>query len=309
MRIAVTGATGFLGRALCLKLQEHGHTVLAFSRNAEKAQALLGEEVTCYTWETPEKTDWQKALAETDAVIHLAGESVAGERWTPAFKQRLTTSRVETTRRLVNVLCAANPRPKTLISASAVGYYGDRGDEILTEDSEPGTDFLGQMCQQWEAETQRAAECGLREVRLRIGIVLGDGGSLEKMLYPLPLPISPWKLGLGGPLGSGKQWLPWVHVQDIVGMVLWALENPAVSGAVNATAPNPVTNAEFSRALGRVLHRPAVLPVPAFALRAMLGEFAQVVLGGQRVMPTIAEQHNYTFQYNDVEQALHSLLK
>jgi uncharacterized protein (TIGR01777 family) len=204
---------------------------------------------------------------------------------------------------------AAERRPGALISASAVGYYGDQGDETITEESPPGKDFLAELCQQWEAEVQKAEELGVRVARLRLGIVLGGAGALERMLYPFPsLPFSPWKLGLGGPLGSGKQWFPWIHIADTVGMFFWAAMTPQVQGAVNATAPNPVTNAEFSRALGRALHRPAVLPLPGFMLKALVGEFADTLLGGQKALPTVAEKLGYTFQFTDIDAALRSLL-
>lgn len=308
MKTIVTGATGFLGRALCSKLVTQKQSVIALTRDPERAKKRLGAGVTCLAWEQ-DSDAWQDALNGADTVFHLAGESVAAQRWTPDFKQSLLSSRVDVTHRLVDALCKATPRPRALISASAVGYYGDRSAEILNEESLPGNDFLGTLCQQWEAEVLRAEACGIREVRVRLGIVLGDGGSLEKMLYPLPLPLSPWKMGLGGRLGSGKQWFPWIHVEDVVGMLLWSAENPNVRGAVNAVAPHPVTNADFTRALGRVLHRPALFPVPAFALRALLGEFAQVLLGGQRVIPAVAQQLGYAFQYEDIERALENVVK
>lgn len=309
MKAIVTGATGFLGRALCSKLVAQNHSVIAFTRDPRRAQQRLGSAVTCIAWEGKEAGEWQEALEEADVIFHLAGESVGGARWTPAFKQQLRTSRVDLTHRLVDALCQTSTRPKTLISASAVGYYGDRGEEILTEESLPGNDFLGDLCKAWEAEVVRAKECGLREVRLRIGLVLGDGGTLERMLYPLPIPLSPWKLGLGGRLGSGKQGFPWVHIEDVVEMLLWCAENPSVQGAVNAVAPQPQTNADFTRALGRVLHRPALFPVPAFALRLLLGEFSEVILGGQKVLPTVAERLGYTFRYRDLEQALENVIQ
>ncbi len=304
MRYVVTGATGFLGRALCLRLIEQGDEVVALSRSAESARKLLDERVNCHAWLGSAPDEWKAALNGADVVIHLAGESLGSQRWTPEFKRRLIASRIDSTRQLVSALHDANPRPKTLVSASAVGYYGNRFDEPLTEESSAGKDFLADLCRQWEEESQRASEFDVRVVRLRIGIVLGDGGTLEKMLYPLPIPISPWKLGFGGRLGDGRQWLPWVHIEDVVGLCLLSAQNPEAQGAINAVSPRPVSNAEFSRVLGRVLKRPAILPVPAFALRLLLGEFADVVLGGQKALPVAAQRLGYTFHYSEIEQAL-----
>lgn len=308
MKYVVTGATGFLGRALCLRLLEQGHEVVALSRSAEKARKLLGDGVTCYSWLASASKEWKASLHGAEVVIHLAGEALASQRWTPEFKQLLTTSRVDSTRQLVLALRDSEPRPKTLISASAAGFYGNRNDETITEESPAGSGFLADLCQKWEAETQRASEYGVREVRLRIGVVIGDGGSLEKILYPLPISISPWKLGLGGRLGSGKQWLPWVHIEDVAGLCLWAAKSPEVNGAINAVSPHPVTNAEFSRALGGVLKRPTLLPVPAFALHLLLGEFADVVLDGQKVLPNVAQRLGYSFRYREIGEALASVL-
>lgn len=308
MKYVVTGATGFLGRALCLRLLEQGHEVAALSRSAESARKRLGAGVACHSWLGSASNEWKTALNGADAVVHLAGESLAAQRWNSEFKRRLVASRVDSTRQIVEAMRDANPRPKTLVSASAVGYYGNRYDEPLTEESSAGKDFLAELCRQWEAESERAAEHGVRVVRLRIGIVLGDGGTLEKILYPLPIPVSPWKLGLGGRLGDGKQWLPWVHIDDVAGLCLFALQNPEALGAINAVSPRPVSNGEFSRALGRVLKRPALFPVPAFALRLLLGEFAEVVLGGQKALPVAAQKLGYSFLYTDVEKAIENAL-
>ncbi|MCS6777668.1 MAG: TIGR01777 family oxidoreductase, partial [Chthonomonadaceae bacterium] len=285
MKILVTGATGFIGRPLCNQLLQQGHQVIALTRNPEKARATLPEGITCLPWGTEQHTEWRHALATTHAILHLAGEPVASAPWTPQFKEIIRASRVHTTRQLVHAIKDASPPPTTLISASAVGFYGNRHDETLTEDSPPGTGFLAETCQQWEHEAQQATAYGLRVCCMRIGIVLGKGGALQKILYPLPLPLSPWKLGLGGPFGSGKQWMPWIHLHDAVHLFLWALNNPQAHGPINTTAPNPVTNAQFARALARALHRPALLPVPAFALRLLLGEFADTILAGQKALP------------------------
>jgi uncharacterized protein (TIGR01777 family) len=308
MRVVVTGATGFIGKPLCAALTGGGHSVTVLSRSAEHARATFGPQVESLAWGEGASGEWRRAVGEAGVVIHLAGEPIAGGRWTPEVKEKFRSSRVETTRRLVDAIREGGRKPDALVSASAVGYYGDRKDETITEDSPPGSDFLAGVCAQWEAEARRAEEAGVRVARMRIGIALGEGGALEKMLYPLPFPISPWKLGLGGPLGSGRQWIPWIHLDDVVGLCLLAATNPQVTGAVNVTAPHPVTNAEFARAIGRALGRPAVLPVPGFALRVILGEFAAYLLGGQRALPTVAQRSGYAFRYAEIDTALHSLL-
>jgi uncharacterized protein (TIGR01777 family) len=309
MQIVITGATGFVGKPLTAQFLQAGHHVTALSRDAARARSALGNAVHSVVWGSRSADEWKEAVTGADVVVHLAGESVAGQRWTPEFKERIRSSRVDTTRALVDAIAASDRRPDVFICASAVGYYGDRGNETITEASAPGKGFLPEVCCQWEAEAQRAAELGLREARMRIGLVLGEGGALEKMLYPLPLPISPWKVGMGGPMGNGQQWMPWIHLDDVVGLFFWAATNPAVQGAVNVTAPNPVTNVEFARALGRVLGRPAFVPVPGLALRMMLGEFADAILGGQKALPAVAQRLGYVFRYPDLEATLRALLK
>lgn len=308
MKILVTGATGFIGKPLCAKFVQAGHSVTALSRDAKRAAETLGPQVKSLEWGGTAGGEWKQAVAESDCVVHLAGESVGGARWTPEFKAKIRSSRVETTRTLVDAIRQAATKPSALVSASAVGYYGDRSDEKLTEESPPGQDFLAKVCAEWEGEVEKAKEAGLRVAMLRIGIVLGAGGALEKMLQPLPVPISPWKLGLGGPMGSGRQWMSWIQQEDVVGLFFWAATNTAVSGAVNAVSPTPVTNADFSHALGRALHRPSFLPLPGFALRLIVGEFAESLLGGQRVYPAVAQKLGYVFKYTDVDTALRSVI-
>ncbi len=295
MKVAVTGATGFIGRALCRELGENGYQVLALTRDPSRAHAVLpGVDVAAWG-------DHSASFPPVDGVVHLAGEAVAG-RWSEAKKQRLRDSRIAGTHRLVDALTQVSPRPRVLVSASAVGYYGDRGDETLTESSGPGHDFLAQLCQEWEAEAERVEPLGLRVARLRFGVVLArDGGALAQML---PL----FRLGIGGPLGSGRQWFPWVHRSDVVGLIRFVLETAGASGPINVTAPQPVRNREFSHALGRALHRPAVLPAPALALRLALGEFAGTLLGSQRVVPERAQSLGYTFRHSELEPALRSTL-
>lgn len=277
MNVAVTGSTGFLGRQVIAALATAGHRPHPLPRNP-----------------SPEK------LNCADAVIHLAGEPVA-QRWTPEAKQRIYASRVEGTRDLVNAISKSVHRPRVLICASAIGIYGSRGDEILKEDSRPAEDFLARVVVDWEQAALSAEALGIRVVNLRFGMVLGNGGALAKMLPP-------FKLGIGGRLGSGKQWTSWIHIDDAVNLILFALENGQVRGALNATAPDPVTNAQFTRELARVLHRPAIFPVPPLALRLMFGEMAGVVLASQRVLPAAAQAAGFEFRYSDLPPALANLL-
>ena len=230
-------------------------------------------------------------------MFHLAGESVGEGRWTAAKKQRIRDSRVIGTRRLVEGLAALEQKPRVLVVASAIGYYGSRGDETLDESSAPGDDFLAQVCRDWEAEARAAEKLGIRVVNTRFGIVLGNGGALKKMLLP-------FKLGAGGRLGNGRQWMSWVHVDDVVGILLAAAIDEQYRGPVNTVAPTPVTNREFTRVLASVLHRPAIFPVPAFGLRLVVGEFAEVLLGSQRVLPKAAQRAGYAFHYPELAEAL-----
>ena len=308
MRIVITGATGFVGRALCARFAREGHQVAAISRDAATAAAVLGPEIACSTWGPGASAGWRDAVAAADVVVNLAGEPIGASRWKPEVKKRIRASRVETTRLLVDTIAASELKPGALISASAIGYYGDRQDEILTEENGPGTGFLADVCREWEVEARRAESLGLRVACIRLGVVLGAGGALEKMLHPLPFPMSPWSMGLGGPLGSGRQWVPWIHQEDAVGMFFWAAVNPQVAGPVNAVAPAPLTGSGFARAIGRALHRPSFARVPGFVLRALVGEFAESLLGGQRALPAAAQRWGYKSRFSDIDEALHSLL-
>jgi uncharacterized protein (TIGR01777 family) len=236
-----------------------------------------------------------------DAVIHLAGEPIA-QRWTSEVKRRIRESRVTTTRNLLEGIGRLRHKPRVLVSASAVGYYGDRRDEVLTENSGPGTGFLAALCQEWEREAERATELGLRVVRIRTGIVLAqEGGALAQMLRP-------FRLGLGGTLGDGNQWMSWIHRDDLVRMFQWAAENEAVTGALNGTSPEPVTNRDFTRTLAQALHRPAVIPVPKFALHVALGEMVDFLFDSIRAVPSAAESHGFSFLYGRLDDALRSAL-
>ena len=279
MKIVVTGATGFVGRPLVRRLLAAGHEVRALSRNPEAAQQVLPVRCRCFAWDPGTATIDARALAGADVVVHLAGESVAGGRWTMARKGAIRDSRVAGTRNLVSAIQAmgARDRPAAFISASAIGVYGDRGDASLDEAALPGEGFLAEVCVDWEREVFAATQSGLRVVAIRVGVVLGKGGgALAKMLPP-------FRLGGGGRLGSGRQWMSWIHLDDLVGLFMMAVERTDVAGVINGVAPEPVTNGDFTRALGTVLRRPTILPAPAFALKLGLGEMAAILLASQRV--------------------------
>lgn len=293
MRVLITGATGFIGQELVKRLERP----VVLSRSAESARAKLGD-VTAIRWDAENEPPPATAFEGVDAVVHLAGEPVAEGRWNAEKKRRIRDSRILGTRNLVRGLAQLTTRPRVLISASAVGYYGSRGDDVLYEDAAAASDFLADICRDWEAESHRARDLGMRVLNPRIGIVLGKGGgAVAKMLLP-------FKLGLGGRLGDGHQWMPWVHVDDIVGLILYAIEREGLQGAVNATAPNPVTNREFTRVLAQVLHRPAIFPVPAFALKLAIGEFGDILLASQRAVPRALLDAGYEFKYPTLEGAL-----
>jgi uncharacterized protein (TIGR01777 family) len=293
MRITVSGASGLIGAKLVERLRGRGDEVTTLSRSPSAPGAVA--------WQPEREPAPADALSGRDAVVHLAGENVA-QRWSDAAKRRIRASRELGTRNLVAGIEAADPRPRALVSASAVGYYGPHGDERLDEDTPPGEDFLAEVCVVWEREAQRAAELGLRVARIRTGVVLDkDGGALAKML-----PF--FKLALGGPVAGGRQYMPWIHVDDVVALYLAALDGGAWEGPVNASAPEPVTNAAFSKALGRALRRPAFAPVPGLAVRTLYGEMAEIVTKGQRVVPRRAQELGFAFAHPDLDEALRSAL-
>ena len=302
MNILITGATGFVGRRLCEMLHQAGHTVRALSRDSVAAKQRVPHLKEVFPWNPLQELPLLQAFEGCDAVINLAGESIAG-RWTAPKKQLIRDSRVLGTKNLVNALAQLSSRPKVLISASAIGYYGDRGEETLTEDAAPGSDFLAQVCRDWENEALKAESLGMRVVRLRIGLVLGRGGGTLQALLPL------FRVGLGGPLGSGRQWWSWIHRDDLCRLIVQILANENVSGPINATAPQPVRQKEFAQVLGRVLRRPAFLPTPAFALKIALGEFADGILASQRALPRRAQEMGYRFQFEELEGALREILQ
>lgn len=292
MKSLITGGTGFIGNHLVDRLD----SPVVLGRNPDRISKTL-KGVEARKWDPAGEID-PAVFAGVDKVFHLAGEPVFAGRWDSAKKDRIMGSRVDGTRTLVRALARLDQRPHTLICSSAIGYYGSRGDEVLTESSLPGSDFLATVCRRWEEEAMHAEELGIRVVTARIGVVLGhNGGVLAKML-------TPFKLGLGGWLGNGRQYMSWLHIDDLIDLLLHAARNTEVRGPLNCVAPNPVTNREFTAALAAVLHRPAILPVPGCVLKAALGEFATVVLGSQRVMPDKAIHTGYRFSYPLVAGAL-----
>jgi uncharacterized protein (TIGR01777 family) len=301
MKILVAGSTGLVGNALVSMLTKDGHTVCRLMR-AESRVAGGTKYGFNVAW-NPATGELGGAAVGADAIVNLAGASIADGRWTAERKQLLRSSRIDTTCSLVNALAKMDARPRVLVSASAIGIYGNRGDELLTEESKAGTDFLAGLAQAWEAEALKAEALGIRVVLARFGIILArDGGALAKMLLP-------FKLGAGGRLGSGQQWMSWVTLEDVVGSLRIALEKNEVRGAANIVAPQPVRNAEFTKALAKAIHRPAVFPAPAFALRLALGEMADaLLLSSQRVVPKRLEMAGYKFSHAELPAALNHLL-
>jgi hypothetical protein len=301
MRFLISGATGLIGRRLGQSWQQSGHHVTILSRSLEKGRRLG---FPTFVWQPEKEPPPSEAMEQVGVVVHLAGEHIAAGRWTAEHKRRIRDSRVLSTQNLVEALGRASVKPKVFICASAIGFYGDRGDEALTEQSAPGKGFLSEVCQEWEAAATAARAFNIRVVQVRIGVVLAapnEGGALPQML-----PI--FKLGLGGNLGNGKQWFPWVHVDDVVGILQHAIINEIVAGPINAVAPHPVTNAEFTKTLAAVLHRPACFAAPSFLLRLGLGEMADLLLGSTRVLPERAVTTGYQFKFPLLKPALTDLL-
>lgn len=298
MKITISGASGLIGRRLLKTLGNAGHSLHVLSRHAG---TNLPPNVRISVWDALRGEPPAAALEDADAVIHLAGAPVA-QRWTDDSKRLIRDSRVAGTRNLVQALSRLSRKPAALICSSAIGYYGSRGDEILTESSSPGNGYLSEVCIAWEKEAQAAEAFGMRVVRIRTGIVLdARGGALQKMLPP-------FRMGAGGKLGDGKQWMSWIHLEDLAALYAFALES-SLAGAVNGVAPNPVTNSDFTRALAGALHRPAMFPMPAFGLRIMFGEMSEMLLASQRVAPKAAEAAKFRFQYPQLEAALDSVLR
>jgi uncharacterized protein (TIGR01777 family) len=301
MKILVTGSSGLVGTALVSALARGGHTVCRLVR-PQTAGGGGAKEGFGVAW-NPATGELGGAGVGADAVVNLAGASIADRRWTTQRKELLCSSRIETTRALVGALAKMNARPSVLVSASAIGYYGDRGDETLTEESKAGTDFLAELVQEWEVEARKADALGIRVVLARFGIILArEGGALPKMMLP-------FKFGAGGKLGSGQQWMSWVALEDIVGILRFAIENASVRGAINMVSPQPLQNGEFTYVLAKAMHRPALFPAPAFALRLALGEMADaLLLSSQRVLPRAVEKTGYQFLHSDLSTALKNLV-
>lgn len=300
MKVAITGATGFVGSRLVEQLQATGHQPLILTRNRDAALKVFPNlEVVGYT--PTESGEWQEAISGCEAVVHLAGEPIAESRWTAKQKQEILNSRQLSTQKIVEAIAKANLKPAVLVNASAIGFYGTSETATFDENSANGNDFLAEVCQKWEAEAQKVKDVGVRLVILRLGIVLGDGGALAKM-------IPAFKLFAGGPLGTGKQWFSWIHRDDLVNLIIEALTRSNIEGVLNATAPNPVRMSELCQTLGTVLNRPSWLPVPSFALEALLGEGAQVVLEGQQVLPKQTISYGFDYQYPTLKPALAEIL-
>ncbi len=305
MKVAVTGATGFVGSRLVERLQAEGHQILVLTRSAESAKRVFPTatfpNVEIVTYSPLESGAWQRSISGCDAVVNLAGAPIAESRWTPERKQEISDSRKLGTRKIVEAIAQANPKPTVLVNSSAIGYYGTSETATFEESAKPGSDFLAQVCQDWEYEAERVKTTGVRLVILRTGIVLGMGGAIAKMLLP-------FRMFAGGPIGSGRQWFSWIHRDDLVNLILQALTQTDMTGTYNATAPNPVRMAELCQALGQVMNRPSWLPVPDFALEALLGDGAQVVLQGQQVLPKRTESSGFKFAYPTVKPALEEFL-
>ena len=300
MKVAITGATGFVGSRLVKKLNSEADSVVVFTRNADKAKRIFPAStfpnLEVVTYNPQESGSWQEAISGCDGVVNLAGEAIS-ERWSPEHKQAILQSRQITTQNLVEAISQADSKPSVLVNASAVGYYGTSETATFDETSPPGNDFLAQVCQTWEAEAQKVKATGVRLVIIRVGIVIGEGGALERM-------VGPFKVFAGGPIGSGNQWLSWVHRDDLVNLICEALKRSDLEGTFNATAPNPVRMKQFSQAIGEVMNRPSWLPVPGVAIELLLGEGAKVVLEGQQVLPKRTQSVGFEYQYPELKSAL-----
>lgn len=304
MKIAITGATGFVGSRLVKKLKNDGHQLLIFTRNANRAQQLYPASqfpnLEIISYKPIESGDWQETISGCDGVVNLAGETIA-KRWTSENKKAILESRQLGTQKIVEAIAQAETKPSVLVNASAVGYYGTSEIGIFDEDSDPGDDFLSQVCQVWETEANEVKQAGVRLVILRMGIVLGNGGTLAKM-------ITPFKLFVGGPLGKGHQWFSWIHLDDLVNLIIESLERNDVEGVFNATSPHPVRMSKLCETLGEIMNRPSWLSVPDFVLEFLLGDASKVVLEGQQVLPKRIKSIGFEYQYPNLKKALTDIL-
>jgi NAD dependent epimerase/dehydratase family enzyme len=327
-RVVVTGATGQIGKVLCKRLSASGYSVVVFSRDAERARRSVPGAVEYLAWRPEESGEWAGAIDGAHAVIHLAGASLFAKRWSNEYKREIVNSRVLGTRGLVNAMRQAKVKPQVFVSSSAVGYYGPSGDRKLDESAPPGNDFLAQVCQAWEREARPAEELGVRTVIVRSGVVIGSdqgqpsfpidlrGASLDRPGVILrteegafPLLAMPFRLFAGGPILPGTQWFAWVHIDDLVGLYMLALEDERARGPLNATAPEPQTNRDFAKTLGRAMRRPSWMPVPGFAMKLLLGEMADMITTGQRVVPKKAQDLGFQFKYPTSEPAIRQILR
>jgi uncharacterized protein (TIGR01777 family) len=301
MRVIITGGTGLIGRALAANLAFELYEVIVLTRHPERV-TRLPQGVQAVGWDGRTAAGWGGLADGADVIVNLAGESIAAGRWTEARKRRILESRVNAGRAVVEAVKAATRKPSVVIQASAVGYYGPHGDEEVTEATPSGHDFLAHVCREWEASSAEVEKLGVRRAILRTGLVLSRVGG------PLPLMRLPFFFFVGGPLGSGKQWFPWIHIADEIGAIRFAMKKPDAQGVFNLCSPNPLTNADFSRALAKVMHRPSFLPAPAFAVRLLLGEMSTLLLDGQREIPQRLQQLGFSFRFAEAEPALRDLL-
>lgn len=302
-RIIITGATGLIGRKLSKALIDRGDEIIIFSRNKENAKSIFPKAKECVEWDYHKPELWKSKLENSDAVIHLAGINLFAKRWNDDFKKGVVESREVSTKNLVESIGKSQNKPKVFISASGIGYYGDCGENVLTETSSKGIDFLSDVCEVWERESQKAGKYDVRNVQIRTGLVLStEDGALKQMLPP-------FKYFIGGPLGSGKIWASWLHIDDIVAIYIHAIDCKELSGAVNAASPNPVRMKEFAKTLGKVLHRPSLFPVPKFILRIVVGEAAEVVTASQRIDVRKILNSGFKFKFNFIDEALKNLLQ
>jgi len=302
-KIIITGATGSIGKKLCPRLIENGNEVIIFTRNSEKAQKVLPGVKKFIDWNYYQPDRWKNELNGIDAVIHLAGANLGAKRWNKKYKRLAYDSRVISTRNLVEAIRNVDKKPKTFICASAVGYYGDRKDEELYESSIPAENYLANLCRDWEAEAAKIEEFGVRRVSVRTGLVLDNGEGILKQMVPA------FKIFLGGYLGNGKQWFPWIHIDDVVNIYLYSYANATLNGAVNASSPSIVRNKEFSITLGKILRRPVLFPVPKIAVKVLKGEIGNYATDSQNVIPSKLLKSGYNFKFTNLEEALRDLLK